>query len=124
MPREFSRARRVAEQLQRELADLIHRELKDPRVGLVTITAVELSKDLAYAKVLVSSLGEGQPHAELVSTLQHAAGFLRHELGGRMRLRIIPELRFVYDESLERAAKLEALIARANAAPGDGKDQS
>jgi ribosome-binding factor A len=59
-----------------------------------------------------------------VSTLQHAAGFLRHELGGRMRLRIIPELRFVYDESLERAAKLEALIARANAAPGDGKDQS
>lgn len=123
MPREFQRSRRVAEQLQRELADLIHRELKDPRIGLVTITAVELSKDLAYAKVLVSSLGESQAHADLVITLQHAAGFLRHELGGRMRLRIIPELRFVYDESLERAAKLEALIAKANA-PADDKKPS
>lgn len=121
MPREFQRSTRVAEQLQRELAGLIGRVLEDPRAGLVTVTAVEVSKDLAYAKVFVSSLGEGLSHAELVSALQQGAGFLRHELGRSMRLRVIPELRFQYDETEERAAKLEALIARANN-PGDGKE--
>ena len=123
MPREFARSQRVAEQLRQELSSLILREIKDPRVGLVTITAVDVSKDLSFARVYVSSLGESQPHAELIAGLQHAAGFLRHELKSMLRLRIIPELRFEYDESLERAARLEALIARANA-PGDGKDRS
>jgi ribosome-binding factor A len=124
MPREFPRSQRVAEQVQRELAALIRREIKDPRVELVTVTAVEVSKDLAYAKVFVSSLGDTQPRADLITALTHAAGFLRHELGKALRLRIIPELRFVYDETQERAAKLEALIARANATPGDGKERS
>lgn len=123
MPKEFQRSTRVAEQLQRELADIVRREIQDPRVALMTITAVRLSKDLSHAKVLVSTLGEGQSHSDLVATLQHAAGFLRHELGSRLRLRIIPELRFEYDESLERAATLEALIARANA-PTDDKKSS
>jgi ribosome-binding factor A len=123
MPREFPRSQRVAEQLQRELAGLICRELKDPRVELVTVTAVEVSKDLAYAKVFVSSLGETQPHADVIAALQHAAGFLRRGLGQTLRLRVIPELRFQYDETPERAARLEALIARANAKPGDGKEE-
>ncbi len=123
MPREFSRSRRVAEQLQRELAGLIGSVLKDPRVGLVTVTAVEVSKDLAYAKVFVSSIGESGTREELIGTLQHASGFLRHEIGQAMKLRIIPELRFHYDDTLEKAAKLEALIARANATPKDGKDE-
>ncbi len=122
MPREFSRSRRVAEQLQRELAAVIGRVVKDPRAGLVTVTAVEVSKDLAYAKVFVSSIGEQGSREELIATLRHASGFLRHEIGQAMKLRIIPELRFHYDETLEKAAKLEALIARANAAPKDGKD--
>jgi ribosome-binding factor A len=124
MPREFSRSRRVAEQLQRELAGLIGSVLKDPRVGLVTVTAVEVSKDLAYAKVFVSSMGEQGTRKELIDALQHASGFLRHELGQLMRLRIMPELRFHYDETEERAAKLEALIALANAPHKDGKDGS
>ena len=123
MPREFSRSRRVAEQLQRELAGLIGSVLKDPRVGLVTVTAVDVTRDLAYAKVFVSSIGEQGSHKELIDALQHASGFLRHEIGQVMRLRIIPELRFQYDETLEKAAKLEALIAQANA-PKDGKDES
>lgn len=123
MPREFSRSRRVAEQLQRELAAIIGRVLKDPRVGLVTVTAVEVSKDLAYAKVFVSSMGEQGSREELLEALRHASGFLRHEIGQAMKLRIIPELRFHYDETLERAAKLEALIARANAGPKDGKGE-
>ena len=122
MPREFSRSRRVAEQLKRELAAIIGRVLKDPRVGLVTVTAVEVSKDLAYAKVFVSSIGGQGSRDELLAALRHASGFLRHEIGQAMKLRIIPELRFHYDETLEKAAKLEALIARANA-PKEGKDE-
>lgn len=120
MPKEYQRSTRVAEQLQRELAELIRREVKDPRAGLVTVTAVEVSKDLAYAKVFVSSLGGTLAPAELIGTLQHAAGYYRHELGQALRLRILPELRFHYDQTEERAAALEALIARANAKPGDG----
>jgi ribosome-binding factor A len=123
MPKEFQRSSRVAEQLQRELAGLIGRVLEDPRAGLVTVTAVEVSKDLAYARVFISTLGETLPRAELISTLQNASGFMRHELGKELRLRIMPELRFQYDETQERAAKLEALIARANT-PGDGKDRT
>lgn len=121
MPREFQRSTRVGEQLQRELAGLIGRALQDPRAGLVTVTAVEVSKDLAYAKVFVSAIGGSLSHQELISALQHAAGFLRHEVGNAMRLRIIPELRFHYDETQERAARLEDLIARANAPSKDGK---
>ena len=122
MPREFARSRRVAEQLQRELAGLVGKALDDPRTGLITVTGVELSKDLAYAKVFVSAIGGSLTHQELISALQHAAGFLRHEVGQAMKLRIIPELRFHYDETLERAARLEDLIARANA-PKEGKDE-
>lgn len=122
MPREFQRSKRVAEQLQRELAGLIGTAVKDPRIGLVTVTGVEVSKDLAYAKVFVSSIGESGSRAELMSALQHASGFLRHEVGQAMRLRIVPELRFQYDETMERAARLEALIAQANA-PKDEKDE-
>lgn len=123
MPKEFQRSTRVAEQLQRELAELIRRELGDPRAGLVTVTAVELSKDLAYAKVFVSALGGKLKPAELIGTLQQASGYYRHELGQALRLRILPELRFQYDETEERAARLEDLIARANAKPGDGSDK-
>ena len=122
MPREFSRSRRVAEQLQRELAGIVGKALQDPRAGLITVTSVELSKDLAYAKVFVSAIGGSLSHQELIAALQRASGFLRHEVGQAMKLRIIPELRFHYDETLEKAAKLEALIARANAGPKDGKD--
>lgn len=121
MPREFQRSARVAEQLQRELAGMLGKVLENPRAGLVTVTAVQLSKDLSHAKVFVSSLGGSLPHAELVASLQHAAGFLRHELGRALSLRVMPELKFLYDETEERAARLEALIARANSEDG-GKD--
>ncbi|HEV2332960.1 MAG TPA: 30S ribosome-binding factor RbfA [Gammaproteobacteria bacterium] len=124
MPREYQRSTRVAEQLQRELAGLVGKALQDPRAGLVTVTSVELSKDLAYAKVFVSTIGGSLSQQELISALQHASGYIRHEVGHAMRLRIIPELRFRYDETLERAARLEDLIARANAPSKDGKDGS
>lgn len=123
MPKEFQRSTRVGEQIQRELAGMVGRVLEDPRVGMVTVTAVQVSKDLSHAKVFVSSLGGSLPHADLVAQLQHASGFMRHELGRAMKLRIQPELRFVYDETEERAARLEALIAKANA-PDGGKQDS
>src|SRR5215467_4761142 len=109
MPKEYQRSTRVAEQIQRELAELIRREIGDPRAGLVTVTAVEVSKDLAYAKVFVSSLGGTLPPADLIATLKQASGYYRHELGQALRLRILPELRFHYDQTEERAAELEAL---------------
>lgn len=122
MPHAYPRKLRIGELLQHELADLIRREVKDPRVQHVTVTEVDVSPDLSHAKVLISVLGAEGPQTEVVQALNHAAGFLRHALGQRVRLRVIPELRFSYDESLDRSARLEALIARANAAaPGGGK---
>ncbi len=110
MPREFPRARRVEEQLKRLLSEQIRREIKDPRVGLVTITAVEVSRDLTHARVFFTPFaGVGNAEAAL-EALKHAAGFLRHQIRKGMRLRIAPELDFHVDASVERAARLSALI--------------
>jgi ribosome-binding factor A len=110
MPREFSRTLRVADQLQRELAELIRDEVKDPRLGMVSISGVEVSRDMAHAKVYVSVLGEEQVARDSLEALNHAAGFLRHELGRRVRLRTVPQLRFIHDRSLEEGARMSALI--------------
>ena len=110
MPREFPRARRVEEQLKRLLAELIRREVKDPRVGLITITSAEVSRDLTHAKVLFTPFaGIGDAEAAL-EALRHAAGYLRHHVRKQMRLRVAPELDFHIDDSVERGAKLSALI--------------
>lgn len=110
MPKDFERTRRVSEQLQRELAMLIQTELTDPRIGMVTVSAVETSRDLKHAKVFVTALDQGQSHNDVIAALQHAAGFLQHEIGVRLRMRTIPKLRFIYDESIERGTNLSALI--------------
>jgi ribosome-binding factor A len=117
MAREYSRTLRVGEQIQRELAQLIQQEIKDPRVGMVTVADVEVTTDLAHARVYVSVLGE---HAETdqgkaegaVAALNHAAGFLRHELSRRLSTRTIPALRFIHDQTTENANRLAALIHR------------
>ncbi|MGA9851620.1 MAG: 30S ribosome-binding factor RbfA [Gammaproteobacteria bacterium] len=124
MPREYERRNRIAGLLQRELSELIRREVKDPRVHLVTVTSVDVSPDISHAKVLISVLGAEGPQPEVVAALNHAAGFLRHNLGRTLKLRSIPELRFSYDEVLDRAARLEALIAKANAPAHDDGDES
>ena len=93
MPREFSRARRIAEQMQKEIALLLQREFKDPRVGLATVSGVELSGDLMYAKVFVSFLDlEDQKIAEAVRILNRASGFFRSMVGSRMKLRAVPSI--------------------------------
>jgi ribosome-binding factor A len=124
MPREFPRTRRVGEQIQRELAGLLHEELKDPRLGMISVSGVEVSRDLAHARVYISVLGGEEAVSETLKVLNKAAGFLRHQLGQRMRLRVIPQLRFLYDASLAEGARMDALIAAAvagNRPPEDGQ---
>jgi ribosome-binding factor A len=110
MPREFPRTRRVGEQLQRELATLIHDEINDPRLGMVSVSGVEVSRDLSHAKVFVSTLGTPEQADVSVQVLQGAAGYLRRLLGQRVTLRNIPHLHFKCDRSIEEGARLSALI--------------
>ncbi|MBB3102023.1 30S ribosome-binding factor RbfA [Azomonas macrocytogenes] len=115
MAKEYSRTQRIGDQIQRELAMLIQREIKDPRLAMVTITAVEVSRDLAHAKVYttVMSQDDSSQIAESLDILQDAAGFLRMQLGKAMKVRTVPQLHFHYDASIRRGTELSALIERA-----------
>lgn len=111
MPKEFSRTRRVSELIRRELANIIATRLGDPRLNLVTITAVDVSKDLKYAKVFITQLGNGDA---VLETLNKASGFLRKELTSRVNMKVSPSLRFTYDHSVERGMTLSRLIEEVN----------
>lgn len=113
MGRNYSRVERVAEQIRRELAELVRTEVKDPRVGLATISAVEVSPDYTHAKVFFSTLSGAEAAESARDGLTRAAGYLRHALGQRVRLHHTPELRFVYDSSFDRGARLSQLIDEA-----------
>ena len=116
---------RLGDQLQVELADLIQRELKDPRVGFVTVTEVRMSPDLKHARVYVSVFeGEDEKKRESIDALQRAEGFLRHSLGRRLRLRYVPTLRFVVDETLDHSARIEELLEDSNVSPEDVDESS
>lgn len=112
--RGFQRSDRVAEQVRRDLADLIRTELKDPRVGMISLTAVELTPDYAHAKVFFTTLNADHL-AAIEQGLRRAAGFLRRELGRRIHIHTLPELHFIYDSSVERGSSLSQLIDEANA---------
>ena len=122
MPKEFPRTRRVGEQIQRELAELIRTELKDPRLGMISISQVTVSRDMSHAKVFVSVLGNEQQTEASMAVLRHAAGFLRHKLGKIMHMRVIPELHFFLDRSLEEGARIGALINAAIASDRGNKE--
>ena len=113
MAKHFARGDRVAEQIRRDLVDLIRLEVKDPRVGFVTITDVEVTPDYAHAKVYFTTLEGDAAVPELTEGLKRASGFLRRELGRRIRIHTTPELHWVYDRSIERGAELSALIDKA-----------
>lgn len=121
MPKDFSRGRRIADQIQRELSEIIRLELKDPRVNLITITDVEVTQDNAHAKVFFTTFGEAVQQELAVKALEHAAGFLRSTLAKRIQLRTVPQLHFHYDVSVERGMRLSQLIDEANAVPGKKK---
>jgi|TARA_B110000483_G_scaffold147265_1_gene175634 ribosome-binding factor A len=112
MPQDFSRADRVGDTLQRELATLIQQEVRDPRVGMVNINAVRVSKDLGRARVFVTYVEQSDKEAikQSIAVLNKASGFLRSQLHSRMTMRVIPKLHFEYDESIMRAAHLTDLI--------------
>jgi ribosome-binding factor A len=110
MPKEFSRTRRIGEQIRRDLAQLIRDEVRDPRMAMVSITGVKVTRDLAHAKVYVTILGDPAERGVLVANLNQVAPMLRHELGRKMYIRTVPRLEFVYDEVVEQGARLSALI--------------
>jgi ribosome-binding factor A len=126
MAKEYSRTQRVADQIQKELAQLIQLEMKDPRLGMVTVSAVEVSRDLGFADVYVSFLGvdEQDNIDENLEVMKSAAGFLRSQLARSIKLRTIPQLRFRYDSSLRRGAYLSELIEKARSGDSDHKSES
>jgi|SRR5690606_24742885 len=126
MAKEFSRSQRVVEQIRRELAELIRTEVKDPRVGFITLTDVEITPDYAHAKVYFTSMTGEQDVPQILVGLRRASGFLRRELGRRVRIHTTPELHFVYDRSVEEGSRMSRLIdevVREDAARAD-KDPS
>ena len=123
MPKEFSRSQRMAEQLRRELAELVRDELKDPRVSWVSFTAAKVSKDLSHAVIYFTVMQDDEREAT-AEALNKAAGFLRRELAHRIRSRIVPSLKFIYDSSLERGMSMDALISKARASDPDSESES
>ena len=115
MRKDTGRTRKIGELIQRELATLIAREVSDPRAAQVTLTAVDVAPDLSHARVFVTHLGGEEQGKTAVAALNHAAGFLRHQLRERVILRHVPELRFQYDASIERGDTIERLLAKARA---------
>ncbi|GAP74951.1 ribosome-binding factor A [Pseudoalteromonas sp. SW0106-04] len=110
--REFSRTERVAQQIQKEIAVIIQREVKDPRLGMVTVSAVEVSRDLSYAKIFVTVFNQDDDTKakQSMRILNDASGYIRSLLGKRIRARIIPELRFVIDNSLLEGMRISNLV--------------
>ena len=111
-----TRGIRVADQIQRDLAEIIAYELKDPRVGMITITEVQVTPDYAHAKVFFTMLNDNKEAIQItVAALSKAAGFIRAHLGKRLHIHTLPELHFVHDNSTARGAELSKLIDEANA---------
>lgn len=112
MPREFSRSQRMAEQVRRELAEIVRDEIKDPRMGFTSFTEVRMSRDLSHAVIYCSVLNPEQQN-ETIEILNRAVGFFRKEIARRIRARIVPTLKFVIDDSVTRGAAMDDLISEA-----------
>jgi len=127
MPPDHRRSERVAEGIREEVATFLAEDAKDPRiVGLVTVTGVDVTRDLRHAKVFVSIMGSEDERRATLQGLDSAAGHLRSRIGRALRLRVAPEITFRYDESIARAAKIEALLAELKQPPppGDGDERA
>jgi ribosome-binding factor A len=122
MPREFSRSQRLGAQVLRTLSELLRFETKDPSLATVSLTAVDLSRDLGVAKVYYSLLNPDDDPQPVQEGLQRASGFLRGRLGKSLEIRHVPELRFVHDDSIAHAAEMNRLIDTANKS-GEGSSE-
>ena len=121
VPREFNRSERVAGSLRRELAKLIQMEVKDPEVGFIGLSDVEVTRDLSHAKVYVTVF-DTETAAASLKALKRAAGFLRSRLGQEMRIRSVPELHFHHDDSVETGERIDSLIEAAVASDAERDD--
>lgn len=129
MAKEFSRTDRFSQQMQREVAQILQREIKDPRVVMVTVSDVEVSRDLAHAKVFVTFLNDDEgSRKEALKVLNEASGYIRSLLGKRIKARVTPQLRFEYDPSLAEGIRMTKLVneatARDAARKGSGEDSN
>lgn len=125
MSSDFKRTDRVAQMIQRRLAEIIQTEVKDPRLPrLITVSAVSVSKDLAFAKVYVTFFGHQGESEEVLAVLNKAASYLRTVLARSIKLRIIPELKFVFDTSIEQGSHMQTLIDQACASESSSNDES
>jgi ribosome-binding factor A len=123
MPSDRRRSERVAESIREEVTTFLAEDAKDPRiVGLVTVTGVDVTRDLRHAKVFVSIMGSDSERQATLEGLESAAGHLRSRIGRALRLRVAPEVTFRYDESVARAAKIQALLAELREPPPSGDD--
>lgn len=105
-----TRTERVAELLKVEISDIIRRELKDPRLGFITITDVEVTKDMRHAKVYISVLGDETQKKESLAVLQTASGYIRNEFGHRAAMKIIPDISFRMDSAVEQGSRIFELL--------------
>ena len=115
------RKERLEELLRREISDIIHREVKDPRIGFVTVTDAEVTGDLSYAKVFVSVLGTAEEQAATLKGLNSATRFIRGEFGQRIKLRQVPEISFRFDPSVQHGARIHELLEQIKREEGEGE---
>ncbi|AMX83998.1 ribosome-binding factor A [Geobacillus subterraneus] len=118
------RATRVGEQMKKELSDIIGRKLKDPRIGFVTVTDVRVTGDLQQAKVYISVFGDDEQRENTLKALEKAKGFIRSEIGQRIRLRKTPEILFEIDETIEYGSRIERLIRQISDEDGRGPEEA
>ena len=121
MAREYARTDRVGQQIQKEIATILMREIKDPRLSMTTVSAVEVTRDLAYAKIFVTFFNDNPEDIKAsLEVLADAEGYIRSLLGKRLRARIMPHLRFVYDSSMSEGVRMSALVDQAVASDKSG----
>lgn len=111
------RQKRVAEEIRQVISDLLQRELKDPRLALASVTRVTIDRELSHADVYVSNLGEAADHEAMLAALRSAAGFVRREVGRRIRLRLTPEIVFHWDPGMENVEQVARLLDRLKSEP-------
>ena len=126
MPREFQRTDRVADALQKELAQIIREEIRDPRIGMVSVNAVQVSKDLSHAKIFVTFIDnpKNEQPENRVALLNKASGFLRNAVGHEVQMRVIPQLKFVFDETIYKAQEMSELISNALRSDAEKRGES
>lgn len=117
-----ARARRIGDRIREELAILLQREISDPRLSMVTVTDVEVDRELAYAAIYVTAIGSDKRREEVLQALEGAAGFIRKQLSTRIRLRQFPKLRFRWDASQTRGARIDELLDMLDQEKGDDRD--